>query len=174
MFCISEENRSVTEVKNLDITFRMPTGDIHAIRGVNFSLRKNEVLALVGESGCGKIIFAKTIVVYSRSGAKLSEEYACGNGTVWYCVKDSLKLADNYALKYDTKYIYIDNEEEELEPIYDPEIVYGITNLHIATVGTAIGIVVLSGIVYYVIPASTVISGATSGSFILRQAVLYA
>lgn len=43
----------VLEVKDLDITFRMVTGDVHAIRGVNFKLRENEVMSLVGESGCG-------------------------------------------------------------------------------------------------------------------------
>ena len=40
----------------------MATGDVHAIRGVNFVLRENEVLSLVGESGCGKSISAKTIM----------------------------------------------------------------------------------------------------------------
>ena len=50
------------EVKNLDITFKMATGDVHAIRGVDFCLRENEVLALVGESGCGKSITVKTIM----------------------------------------------------------------------------------------------------------------
>ncbi len=45
----------VIEVKNLDISVKMVTGDIHAIRGVDFFLGRNEVLALVGESGCGKI-----------------------------------------------------------------------------------------------------------------------
>ncbi|MBR6469608.1 MAG: ABC transporter ATP-binding protein [Lachnospiraceae bacterium] len=50
------------EIKDLDITFKMATGDVHAIRGVDFCLRKNEVLALVGESGCGKSITVKTIM----------------------------------------------------------------------------------------------------------------
>ena len=59
---MSDKARKVIEVKNLDISFKMATGDVHAIRGVNFTLRENEVLALVGESGCGKSITVKTIM----------------------------------------------------------------------------------------------------------------
>ncbi|MBR4341391.1 MAG: ABC transporter ATP-binding protein [Lachnospiraceae bacterium] len=59
---MSDKARVVIEAKNLDISFKMPTGNVHALRGVNFTLRENEVLALVGESGCGKSITAKTIM----------------------------------------------------------------------------------------------------------------
>ncbi len=59
---MSDKAQTVIEVKNLDITFKMPTGNVHALRGVDFTLKENEVLALVGESGCGKSITAKTIM----------------------------------------------------------------------------------------------------------------
>ena len=42
------------EVKNLSVTYRSPRGDVQAVRDVSFSLRPGEVLAVVGESGCGK------------------------------------------------------------------------------------------------------------------------
>ena len=56
---MSDQARTVIKVKNLDITFKMATGDVHAIRGVDYELKENEVLALVGESGCGKSISVK-------------------------------------------------------------------------------------------------------------------
>lgn len=59
---MSTKDDIVLEIKNLDITFKMATGDVHAIRGVNYKVRRNEVLALVGESGCGKSLSAKTIM----------------------------------------------------------------------------------------------------------------
>ena len=59
---MAESERKILEVKNLDITFKMATGDIHAIRGVDFTLCRNEVIALVGESGCGKSITVKSIM----------------------------------------------------------------------------------------------------------------
>lgn len=59
---MSDKAKTIIEVKNLDLTFKMPTGNVHALRGVDFVLRENEVIALVGESGCGKSITAKTIM----------------------------------------------------------------------------------------------------------------
>jgi oligopeptide/dipeptide ABC transporter ATP-binding protein len=35
---------------------------VHAVNGVSFSIRKGEVLGLVGESGCGKSTVAKTVI----------------------------------------------------------------------------------------------------------------
>ena len=37
---MSESSGTVLEVKNLDITFKMSTGNVHAIRGVDFSVNK--------------------------------------------------------------------------------------------------------------------------------------
>ncbi len=59
---MSGEDRTVLEVKDLKITFRLPTGDVHAIRGLDFTLAKNEVLALVGESGSGKSVSVKSFM----------------------------------------------------------------------------------------------------------------
>lgn len=59
---LSDKAKTVVEVKDLKISFRMPTGDVHAIRGLNFCLRDNEVLALVGESGSGKSVGVKAIM----------------------------------------------------------------------------------------------------------------
>lgn len=45
------DNTAILEVKDLRIRFVSPTGDVMAIRGLNFQVNRNEVLALVGESG---------------------------------------------------------------------------------------------------------------------------
>ena len=42
------------EVENLRITFATSAGTSHPVDGVSFALAKGELLALVGESGCGK------------------------------------------------------------------------------------------------------------------------
>ena len=43
----------ILEVRDLKKYFKSPTGTLHAVDGVNFSIRRGETLGLVGESGCG-------------------------------------------------------------------------------------------------------------------------
>ncbi len=52
----------VLEVRNLHTHFFLRRGVVKAVDGVTFSLRRGEVLGLVGESGCGKSLTALSIL----------------------------------------------------------------------------------------------------------------
>jgi oligopeptide transport system ATP-binding protein len=52
----------ILEVNDLHISFDTYFGEVHAVRGVSFHLDKAEVIAIVGESGCGKSVTAKSIM----------------------------------------------------------------------------------------------------------------
>ena len=52
----------VLEIKDLHVSFDTYAGVVQAVRGVTFSLDEGEVLAVVGESGCGKSVTAQTIM----------------------------------------------------------------------------------------------------------------
>jgi oligopeptide/dipeptide ABC transporter ATP-binding protein len=63
----------LVEVENLVVRYPLPRGligtlqrrpraHVHAVEGVSFSLRQGEMLALVGESGCGKTTTAQTVL----------------------------------------------------------------------------------------------------------------
>ncbi|MDE7245863.1 MAG: ABC transporter ATP-binding protein [Oscillospiraceae bacterium] len=50
------------EVKNLSVSFMTGYGEVQAVRDVSFSLEEGEVLAVVGESGCGKSVLCRSIM----------------------------------------------------------------------------------------------------------------
>ena len=52
----------VLDVNNLHVSFDTYAGEVKAVRGVTFQLHEGEVLAIVGESGCGKSVTAQTVM----------------------------------------------------------------------------------------------------------------
>lgn len=57
-----EHSETLLDVRDLRVEFLTRQGVMHAVRGVDFTLHKGEVLGLVGESGCGKSVTANTIL----------------------------------------------------------------------------------------------------------------
>ena len=51
----------ILEVKNLNFSFTTYAGEVKAVRGVDIFLRRGEVLGIIGESGSGKSVTAKSI-----------------------------------------------------------------------------------------------------------------
>lgn len=50
------------EVKNLRVSYHSYAGEVQSVRGVSFSIDAGQSVAIVGESGCGKSVTAKTIM----------------------------------------------------------------------------------------------------------------
>jgi peptide/nickel transport system ATP-binding protein len=59
---LETKSQDVLTVNNLKVTFHTYAGDVKALDGVELSVRKGELLGLVGESGCGKSVTALAIV----------------------------------------------------------------------------------------------------------------
>ncbi|MGE5703875.1 MAG: ABC transporter ATP-binding protein [Clostridia bacterium] len=55
-------NETILEVSNLKTSFFTRAGEVQSVRGVDFSIRKGEVVGIVGESGSGKSVMAKSIL----------------------------------------------------------------------------------------------------------------
>ncbi len=56
------EREKILEIKDLHVSFDTYAGEVQAVRGVTFDLYKAEAIAIVGESGCGKSVTAKSIM----------------------------------------------------------------------------------------------------------------
>ncbi|MBP3820055.1 ABC transporter ATP-binding protein [bacterium] len=71
---------TILEVKNLNLGFRFENEFRPALYDVNFSLKKGETLALVGESGCGKSMSAMSILNLIPKTAKITSGKIIFNG----------------------------------------------------------------------------------------------
>ncbi|MDJ1434416.1 ABC transporter ATP-binding protein [Halostagnicola sp. A-GB9-2] len=49
-------------VEDLHVRFRTESGQVHAVNGVSFEVSQGEIVGLVGESGCGKSVTARSLV----------------------------------------------------------------------------------------------------------------
>lgn len=68
-------DEKILEVKDLHTGFRFKNEYFDAVDGVSFALHKNEILAVVGESGCGKSTIANSIVgLHDANYTKVSGE----------------------------------------------------------------------------------------------------
>ena len=58
----NEEREKLLEVKHLKMYFKKGKEDFKAVDDVNFHVYRNEVLGIVGESGCGKTTVGRTVI----------------------------------------------------------------------------------------------------------------
>ena len=79
----------VLKIENLHVSFDTYAGEVHAVRGVSLHVEEGEVLAIVGESGCGKSVTAKTIMKLNpMPPARIKE------GTLELCGKDIVAASE--------------------------------------------------------------------------------
>ncbi|MGD0422298.1 MAG: ABC transporter ATP-binding protein [Candidatus Bathyarchaeia archaeon] len=90
---VATVTQTVLAVNNLKVTFHTYAGDVKALDGVELSVRKGEVLGLVGESGCGKSVTALAIVGLLPPNAEIVSGEALLDGTnLLRMGKDELRL----------------------------------------------------------------------------------
>ncbi|HVV11356.1 ABC transporter ATP-binding protein [Amycolatopsis sp.] len=68
-------------VDGLDVTFGTRDRPVHAVRDVSFRVGPGECLALIGESGSGKSVTARTLLGLTGSGATVSARELSSEGT---------------------------------------------------------------------------------------------
>ena len=79
----------ILKIDNLHVSFDTYAGEVHAVRGVSLEVNKGEVLAIVGESGCGKSVTAQTIMKLNpMPPARIKE------GSIKLCGKDIVAASE--------------------------------------------------------------------------------
>src|SRR5512146_2227100 len=79
---------TLLEVKNLKTHFFTEDGVVRAVDGVDFYLKRGEVLGLVGESGCGKSVTSLSIMRLIGQPGKIVD------GEIWFDGKDLARLPE--------------------------------------------------------------------------------
>lgn len=69
------------KLDHYSVSFQTPMGEVQAVRDVNLTLDKGEVLAVVGESGCGKTVMCQSIMKLLPKTAKIKSGTVSVNGT---------------------------------------------------------------------------------------------
>lgn len=105
---------NILEVKDLNLGFNLSDGYRQAIYNVNFELKKGEMLAVVGESGCGKTISTMSILQL------LPETAVIKSGKIFFKGEDLLSFNQKQMQKIRGKKIALIPQDPmtSLNPLY--------------------------------------------------------
>ena len=84
---MSAPGAALLEVENLSVTFPTDGGELHAVRGLSYTVHTGEVVAMVGESGSGKSAAAMAVI-------GLLPEYAAVSGSARLAGTEMLGMSD--------------------------------------------------------------------------------
>lgn len=76
---MSVQEQTVLEIKNLQISFTTEGQKLTVVDGVSYQLPKGRILAVVGESGCGKTVHALSILRLLAPNGQITD------GEINYC-----------------------------------------------------------------------------------------
>lgn len=102
------------EVRNLKTYFYTDEGVVKAVDGVSFEIKREEILGLVGETGCGKSVTALSIMGLLPSAGKIID------GDILYKGRDLLSLSEKelYAIRGREIAMVFQNPMSSLDPVY--------------------------------------------------------
>ncbi len=105
---------SILEIKNLNLSFQSNGREYQALHNVNLELNEGEMLAIVGESGCGKTITAMSVLRLLAPNAKIT------SGEIIYNKKNLLELNEKEMQKIRGKEIALVPQDPmtSLNPLY--------------------------------------------------------
>ncbi len=79
---------NLLEINNLKTSFYTGVGEVQAVRGITFDLRKGEALGIVGESGSGKSVTMMSLMGLLPDNSKIVEGDINFDGTIISSLKE--------------------------------------------------------------------------------------
>lgn len=109
--------QNIIEINNLSLGFDIDDKFYTAIHNVNFKLKKGQIHAIVGESGCGKTMTIMSIVKLLPKNSKIT------SGQIFYYDENLLELKENNLRKIRGKKIALIPQDPmtSLNPLYTIE-----------------------------------------------------
>ncbi|HRQ41768.1 MAG TPA: ABC transporter ATP-binding protein [Chloroflexota bacterium] len=90
---MDQNNNNILEIKGLKTQFFTEAGVVRAVDGVDLTVRRGEVMGVVGESGCGKSVMSLSIMRLIGQPGKILE------GEVVFDGQDILKMTESEMTK---------------------------------------------------------------------------
>ena len=113
---------SLIQIIDLKKYFQTPKGDLHAVDGVNLSIKKGETLGVVGESGCGKSTLGNTMLrlVEPTSGQMLYD----GVDVVKLSKREMKEMRRNMQMIFQDPYSSLNPRMTVKDTISEPLVIY--------------------------------------------------
>lgn len=107
-------NDTLIDIKDLCIQFQTSGGTVKAVDNVSFDIKRGEVFALVGESGCGKSTTAMGIMQLIKEPGKIA------GGSINFEGRDLLQMSKDEMRQIRGKEIGVifQNPLDSLNPVY--------------------------------------------------------
>ena len=101
-------------VEELTVVYETSRGTVRAVNDVSFQVNRGEVLALVGESGCGKSTVALSVMRLVPPPGKITD------GRIWFDGQDLMDVSDDALVRTRGKRIAMifQNPLVALNPVY--------------------------------------------------------
>lgn len=108
---------SLLEVKNLNLGFNLSKGFVQVLHDVSFSIDEGEMLAIVGESGCGKTLSAMSVLKLLPKNSQIK------SGEIFFKDENLLEKKENQMQKIRGKKIALIPQDPmtSLNPLYTIE-----------------------------------------------------
>ena len=119
-------NEPILQVKNLSKHFKVESGFLQAVDGLNFDIYKGETFGLVGESGCGESTAGRTILrLYEPTAGEVLFE---GQNIYDLSPKEMKEHRKEMQVIFQDPYASLDPRMTVEEIIAEPLVIYGIGN----------------------------------------------